>query len=52
MARQASVQLLMMSERIFLQEGQKTQVHYNPLSPHDLLKHHFTSLYTDLLSYN
>ena len=25
---------------------------FNPLSPHDALKHHFTSLKTDLFSYN
>ena len=24
--------------------------HLNPLSPHDALKHHFTSLKTDLIS--
>ena len=26
-----------------------TQRHINPLSPHDALKHHFTSLKTDLI---
>ena len=25
---------------------------FNPLSPHDALKHHFTSLKTHLFSYN
>ena len=28
----------------------QTQSHINPLSPHDALKHHVTSLKTDLIS--
>ena len=33
-----------------LDNDQSVNLHTNPLSPHDALKHHFTSLKTQLIS--